>query len=407
MENNRSSGKNKRKGHIWKWSLIYGVASLAIVIGIMVFITHAAEMNTPDYWPTTEWKTSTPEQQGMKSEVLAGLFDQLKDTHMHSMVIVRNGYIVAEAYNRTLNENSKVHVLSVTKSIISALVGIALDEGKLKNVHQTAAEFFPDWQAFADDPAKKQITLEHLMTMSSALKWDNTNENSTNQMMSTDIWAQYFINQPMDGTPGTKFVYSNGSAHLVSAILQQVLGRPTSEYADEKLFQPLGITDVNWPSDPSGTTIGAWGVHLTTREMAKFGLLYLNQGNWDGKQVVPKAWVKDSTTPYVSQEGPDGTKRGYGYLWWTRGLDEKVAPKSTEDEIYSAIGSGGQRIAVIPKYNIVVAITANNEDDAFFSDRLIDDYILKSIESSKPIKDNPQGQALLKQKIEAFKQTSD
>jgi len=403
MENQYVKGKKQRP--IWRWTLLSAAAIAAIVAGTVGYVVHASGLK-PNYWPTREWRTATPEEEGMDSATLAGLFDQLDGKHLHSMVIVRNGYIVAEAYNHDLNASSKVHVLSVTKSIMSALAGIAINEGKFKGIGQTIYETFPDWPAFSGDDGKKQLTLQHLMTMSTGLAWDNTNEKSTNEMMGTDDWAQYYISQPLAAQPGTQFMYSNGSAHMVSAMLQKRLGEPTSQYAAEKLFKPLGISDVEWPADPSGTTIGAWGVHLTTREMAKFGQLYLMQGNWEGQQIVPKDWVELSTREYVTEEGPDGDRRGYGYFWWIRALDHTKDPASREDAIFSAIGSGGQRIAVIPKYNMVVAFTANNSD-AFFTNELLDRYILSSVKSSRPLKENAAGQALLKQKIGQFKQTSD
>jgi CubicO group peptidase (beta-lactamase class C family) len=398
--------KKSKRGIGWKWGIFYTVVSLGIIAGIMVFVTHAAVLKGPEYWPTEDWRVSTPEKQGMKSDVLAGLFDQLQGKHMHSIVVTRNGYLVAEAYNSNLNKDSKQHIFSATKSITSALAGIALDEGKIKGLTQTLYEIFPDWPAFSSNEMKRQITIGELLTMTTSIRWNNDNEMSTNTMMETQVWPQYVISQPLDDVPGKMYTYSNGDAILAGAALEKLVGEPLSDYAQRKLFQPLGITDVDWATDPSGVTNGAWGIHMTTREMAKFGFLYLHNGDWAGKQLVPKTWVSQSITPYMLQESKEGDKRGYGFFWWMRALNTKD-DIHIDNEMYSAIGSGGQRIAVIPRYNLVVAITGNNTEDAFFTDDAIVGNIVGSIVSDKAIKENPDGQELLSKKIEQFAMTSD
>jgi CubicO group peptidase (beta-lactamase class C family) len=398
--------KKSRKGIGWKWGIFYTVVSLGIVAGIMVFVTHAAVLKGPDYWPTDDWHTSTPEKQGMKSEVLAGLFDQLEGQHMHSIVVTRNGYLVAEAYNQDLNKDAKQHIFSATKSVTSALTGIAMDEGKVKGLTQTLYDIFPDWIAFNTNEMRRQITIGELLTMTSSIHWNNDNEYSTNRMMATQVWPQYVISQPLDDVPGKVYTYSNGDAVLAGSALEKLVGEPLSNYANRKLFQPLGIKDVDWATDPSGVTNGAWGIHMTTREMAKFGYLYLHDGVWDGKQIVPKDWVSQSIAPYMVQESKEGDKRGYGFFWWMRALNQKD-DIHIDNEIYSAIGSGGQRIAVIPKYNLVIAITGNNMEDAFFSDNFIVNNVVASIVSDKAIKENPDGQKQLNTKIAQFAQTSD
>jgi CubicO group peptidase (beta-lactamase class C family) len=399
-----------RNGNIRNWGLIVALAAVAVVVGIVVWvlIARSASYPQPDYWPTAEWKTATPEQQGMRSDVLAGLFDQPEAAGLRSVVVVRNGYIVAEGYNLNQASGEKVDVYNVTQSIISALTGIAMQEGKLKNVNTTVASLLPDWMAF-DDAVKKQITLQHLLTMTAGLKWDNTDERSTMQMQETDIWAQFYAGQPMTaGRPGEQFVFSNGSAQLMSAILEKVTGMRTWQYANEKLFGPLGIEDAEWLTDPSGTAVGSWGAHMSTRDMAKIGLLYLSGGRWEDKQIVPRSWVNKSTRAYVIEQMEDGEKRGFGYYWWIRGIDPKADPSKVKakDAVYSAMGVGGQRIVVVPKYGMVIAMTGNQFSDPFFANRLIDEYILPAVKSDKPIGENPDGQALLADKIAAFKQMS-
>ncbi|WP_158560634.1 serine hydrolase domain-containing protein [Paenibacillus contaminans] len=382
------------------------IAAIALVCaGVAVFYLNTTVMaKKPDYWPTTGWKTSSPEEQGMDSAKLAAMFDALAGQNLHSMLIARNGYIVAEAYNSSTEQDQKQDVLSVTKSVTSTLMGIAIQQGKIGSVDEPAYSYFPE---LAQDPdtRKQTILLKHLMTMTSGLSWSNEEEKSSKDMINSPNWIEYITSQPMTGDPGTQFAYSNGNAHLLSPILQKATGKNIFEYAKEVLFKPLGITDVSWDNDPQNQPNGAWGLQMTTRDMAKFGYLILNNGKWEGNAVVPKDWVTKATTGYVGENFKDGTMRGYGYLWWLRSKGNAV-PADKKYEMYSATGSGGQRIVVVPAQNLVLAFTADNSD-SFFMDKLIDEYIVPSVLSSKALPANEEASAKLQDKIAQFKQTSD
>lgn len=280
-----------------------------------------------------------------------------------SVIVLADGRTVYERYFESVATDHH-HVWSVTKSIISTLVGIAIGEGKIPGVDATLAQLLPE-QAPGMTPAVAGITLEQLLTMTAGLADDLPS--------SEDAVAS--ILRKLDLDPGSGFSYTNNSAHLVAAILVEATGRPLLEYARATLFDPLGIptrpaaqptfTDwadlsdpagFGWYVDPQGTNLGGLGIWLRAQEMARIGLLYLDHGAWQGKQVLPADWVTAATTEHVALEaGVEGFapagEVGYGYLWWTSSVDGEMA--------YSANGSFGQRILVVPNRELVVVTQAN------------------------------------------------
>ncbi|WP_409342424.1 serine hydrolase domain-containing protein [Paenibacillus sp. MBLB4367] len=390
----------KKRGRI----AAYAVIVLVCVGVIALYLNTTVMAKKPDYWPTAGWKTAAPEEQGMDSANLAAMFDQLKDQNVHSLLIARNGYIVTEAYNSTTEADQKQDVLSVTKSVMSSLMGIAINQGKIGSVDESVSSYLPEL-TIDSDTRKQSIMLKSLMTMTSGLTWNNEDERSSKEMIASPNWIQYIEAQALEANPGTKFAYSNGNAHLLSPILQKATGKNAADYAKEVLFQPLGITDVNWTNDPQDIPNGAWGLQMTLRDMAKFGYLFQNNGKWEGSTVVPKEWVEKSTSEFVGEGFKDGTKRGYGFMWWLRNKGN-AAPADKKYEMYSAVGSGGQRIVVVPEQKLVIAFTADNSD-SFFADKLIDEYIVPSVQSAKALPANEQANAQLQDQIAQFKQTSD
>lgn len=391
---------------VQKRKRLFSFAIFAIVIASLIafYVNNTVVANKTD-WPTSGWKTSTPEEQGMDSQKLARLFDNLKDQNLHSMIIARNGNIVAEAYNSGNDADTKQDVLSVTKSVTSSLLGIAIEQGKIGDITEPAANYLPELK-IQPDTRKQVISLGNLLTMTSGFAWNNEGEQSSLDMIASDNWIRYIVEQPMSGNPGTQFAYSNGNAHLLSPVLQKATGKNEFDYAKDVLFNPLGITNVEWDNDPQGVPNGAWGLKMTARDMLKFGYLYLNNGKWDGKSIVPKDWIAKSTQESVGESLKDGTQRGYGYLWWLRNAGNAVPTSKGTYEMFSAVGSGGQRIIVIPKENLVAVFTADNED-SFFADALIDQYVVPAITSSKALPANEEGTKQLQSKIDEFKKASD
>ena len=343
------------------------------------------------YWPTEDWQYTTPEEQGMDSEILAAMIETIREQEypISSMVIVRHGYIVAEAYFYPANENSFHHVYSVTKSFTSALVGIAIAEGYLTGIDQHVLDFFPEYEFANMDADKEAITIENLLTMSAGFPWNesvpfSSPQNSARQIINyRGDWLQFILDPAMEYPPGTQFVYNSGASHLLSAIIQETTGMTASDYARSRLFEPLGIDRFFWERDTDGRTTGGWGLNLSTREMAKFGLLYLHDGEWDGQQVVPAEWVEASTQGQVSEE--------YGYQWWLG-----------EDDIFFAAGLYGQYIFVIPHLDMVVAVTSRSVNDSpAIPMSIFYRNIIPAARSAAPLPENPDGVSRLDEQIAA------
>jgi CubicO group peptidase (beta-lactamase class C family) len=323
----------------------------------------------------------------MDSETLAGMFDYIEreSVNVHGVLVVRHGYTVVEAYAPPYRPDVAHNTYSCGKSVTSALVGIAIEEGYIDGVDQKVLGFFPD-RTFANaDPRKAAMTLEHLLTMTSGLDWPessvpySSSRNILGQMLRSRDWVQFVLDRPMVAEPGTTFNYSTGVSHLLSAIIQQATGMSASSFARAHLFGPLGIPRVYWRSSPDGVTLGGGGIWMTPREMARFGQLYLQGGVWDGRQVVPVEWVAASVARQVNAST---TAPYYGYQWWVR-----------SNGTFAAHGYKGQRIFVIPHLDMVVIFTGDIQGSA--PSTLLSAYIVLAARSSEPLPENPQGVALL------------
>jgi CubicO group peptidase (beta-lactamase class C family) len=318
------------------------------------------------YWPTQGWQVSTPQAQGMDAALLRQMLEVIDEQgpRIYSVVVVHNGYIVTEKYYAPYEQDTLRYLYSVTKAVLSALVGIAIQEGYINSVDDPVLDFFPERSFENNDALKQSITLEHLLTMSSGLAWDRT------EMTSSQDWVQYVLDQPMIVKPGTEFFYSCGNAHVLSAIIQKTSGMNTYDFAQQYLFDPLGITDVKWETNINDIPIGGWGISMKPRDMAKLGYLYLNQGVWDGRQIIPAEWIEATAKRHVQVPEPLEPWGLYiGYLWWVHG-----------DGPYAAHGTKGQFIYVIPGSDLVVVFTSNVPDTRFVQPQLlIRDYIIPAV----------------------------
>ena len=351
----------------------------------------AAPPIAPDYWPTEGWRTTTPEEQGMDSQRLAQAIDYLKeqdDFNIHSLLIIRSGYIVTDAYFHPFAQGSLHDIASVTKSFMSTLIGIAMDKGYIESTEEHVLDFFPERTVANLDANKGAMTLEDLLTMRSGLECINQpTEVTLEQMMASPDWVQFALDLPMAAEPGTRFVYCSPNVHLLSAIIQEATGMSALAFAQEHLFGPLGVSDVIWPPGPQGNNWG-WGeMKLGPHDMAKLGYLYLNEGLWDGQQILSSAWVKAATSSV--QPVSIGY---YGYLWWLT---------SVPHDLYRADGRGGQTILVLPQQNLVVVTTGGGGRDLNrVLETLLTAHIVPAIESATPLPANPDGLASLESKIE-------
>ncbi len=289
-----------------------------------------------------------------------------------SVLVVRNGYIVFEQYfNPEHNQNSLHSIFSCTKSVLSTLIGVAIDKGCVENGDQEVLDFFPN-QTFANpDPLKDSIKIKHLLTMTSGLDWHEFDvsyydpNNSFSQLVTSTSWIQYVLDRPMVADPGEIWNYNTGDFHLLSAVLQNATGLPARDFAANSLAAPMGIVDLSWQTDPQGVNFGGSGLELTPRSMAKVGFLYLNNGTWDGQQLVSKDWVDRSTSSHYSVDATTD----YGYGWW----------RKPNLQTYYALGYAGQLIYVVQQYDLVVVFTSFEETRWPYYDLLVH-YVLASLE---------------------------
>src|SRR6185369_15121044 len=256
---------------------------------------HTAVRAAATVWPNPDWQASTPEEQGMDSGALAALVEYGGNAQMDSLVVVRHGKLVAEAYYAPFQAGMKHTINSATKAIVGALLGIAIDKGLVGNPDTAVLDFFPGGTVANVDARKKAMVLQSLLDMTSGLDWTEPLSNAVPEtlvaMLGSKDWPKFVLDRPMALPPGTAFNYNSGNSHLVSAILARKTGMSTQEFAVRHLFKPLGISDFRWLKDPQGIAIGGYGLYLHPRDMARIGYLYLNHGEWDGVRLISRPWV--------------------------------------------------------------------------------------------------------------------
>jgi CubicO group peptidase (beta-lactamase class C family) len=316
------------------------------------------------------WNVSSPRQQHFDESLICAIGQQLEklpEASPNGVVIVRHGILVYEAYftdhdqrwpqqhwGETLpslphDAGTKHDLQSITKSVVGLLVGIARDRGMIGSLKTPALSFFPNYGDLGD-PAKAQITVRALLTMTAGLRWPYRPYLS--MARETDAASdpyRFVLEQPLLAKPGTWWHYNNGSAEVVGGVLQKATGRPVDQFAKEALFDPLGITDWEWGKMASGNPGASWGLRLRPRDLAKIGQLVLDHGVWHGQQIVSAAWIKEMTTPQVVRP-----KFIFGYLWW---LDRRSVVGRDFDLIYGS-GWGGQCLYIVPSLDLVVVVTA-------------------------------------------------
>jgi CubicO group peptidase (beta-lactamase class C family) len=365
-------------------------AVLLLIIILVSSCLGGCQVNRSTAWPVPDWTTSTPESQGMDSQFLVNMFQtiQTKRIHLHSLLIARNGEIVLEAYFDPYQPDMPHEVASITKSVIGTLVGIAIKEGKIQSVDVPVLSFFPDRSVANLDDRKQALTIKHLLTLTDGFQCDFATTET--EMEKSLDWTQFVLDLPMKYQPGDQWYYCSSSVHLLSAVLSQAVGTDARTYANEKLFKPLGIPEIpesQWGSDPQGVTKGSAALILAPRDLARYALLYTRGGKWNGTQILPKGWVEDSLTQHAyagNEKEFGGAERRYGYLW-------SIFPTKG---YCSAIGMGGQHIHFIPEKDLVVIYNASTMTNVLLFE-LLDDYILPSVMSDKPLPENPQALAEL------------
>lgn len=308
------------------------------------------QVSAPVYWPTQGWRSSPPEEQGFDSAKLAEGLQAIRqqEFNIHSLLIIRNGLVVVDAYFYPYDGRTVHDLASVTKSVMTTLIAIAADQGQLE-LDRPMVSFFPDRTIANRDARKEAITVRHLASMSSGLDCTAEYDEATlREMQASPDYVQFTLDRPVVWEPGAHFVYCSPGMHLLSASLQQATGMTALDFARQHLFEPLGIRNVIWPADPQGFSHGWGDIYLHPHDMAKLGYLWLNQGQWEGRQLVSPEWVEDSVKVQIKTGGNDD----YGYGWWVTG----------EEGEYAAIGRGGQRIQVWPALNLMLVMTGDGVD---------------------------------------------
>ena len=307
--------------------------------------------------------TDTPESQGFDSDALASFIQGIEGMGVDSLLVIRNGVMILDAYFYPYLGDRPHDVASVTKTVTSTLTGIAIDQGFLQGVDQQVMPVFA--ADYPDIPAvggKEDITFEHLLTLTSGLDCGASDGASLLQMLSSADWVRHVLERDMISPPGTTYVYCSPAVHLLAAALIKPSGQNALEFAEQYLFSPLGIddTDWHWPLDPQGIVHGWGDLQLHPHAMARFGQMFLNQGMWDQTQVVSSQWVERATQP-----------QPWRYLWWQPPFFENA---------YAAAGRGGQHIIVQPDRNLVVVATGSLDIDLWwapdFLDTLVSDVAL-------------------------------
>ena len=313
------------------------------------------------YWPTDDWRVSNPEEEGMDLKKLEAAKKRMREEffNIRSLLIVKNGFLIYEEYFNEYKADNTQDIKSATKSVLSILTGIAIENGYIKGVNQNLVEIFPEYAQLINNSLKKEINVEYLLTMSSGLQ-DTSKEVQVEKRQEdySDLVKALILELPVANKPGSIFLYDEGHIHILSGIITKTSKMETLDFANKYLFFSLGIANAKWTTDPNGLCYGGSGLQITPRDMAKIGYLYLNGGKWGEKQIVSKQWIKESLKPrFKTQDqqvitGPTE----YGYLWWLK--DIKGYPS------FFASGRGGQFIIIIPDLDMVIVTTADGDAQA-------------------------------------------
>ena len=365
--------------------LLTGIIVVSLVASFSIGSPSVRGISTAQgtFWPpnSRDWTEVAPETQGINPDKIDEMFEYINSSQIdiHSIVIARNGYLLLEEYlwesqiyrnmtgDKEYSGGYTTHMQqSTTKSIMSILIGIALQEGLLDNLSHTLYQFYSDiWEpTFLHGEQKKSITIEQLLTMNSGLSGSIGYPSGSKSKLNIDC-INFVLNEvPLKFTPGQTGVYeySNDGVNLLSGIIANISGMSTEEFAQQYLFDPLQISknEYEWWNDSKGMDFGGYGLSCTPKVQAKLGILALNSGNWDGEQIADLNFMKNATTQQ---------NFAYGYLWWMM-YDGSF-------EGYYAAGAGGQTIYVIPEYSFVVGFTASNGGPYT---QMIVDYILQFVE---------------------------
>lgn len=375
-----------------------------------------AQSAQPEYpYPASAWPTSTPEAEGIDPAAIDALVEDIEAGHyglMDHFLLIRHGKLVADhhfvqnydsvmALHDTTNhqynydhtdwhpfyKESSLHTLqSVTKSVTSAALGIAIDEGRIDGVEVPVMPLFENYDFDRSDPRKAAITLEDFLTMRSGIAWEtaggySSTLHTTIQLEASEQWIQFVLDRDMDAAPGTIYEYNDGVSVLIGKIIGLATGQRADLWTAEKLFAPLGITEYYWKITPDGEADTEGGLYLAPHDLARIGYLFLRGGRWQGRQIISQEWVSRSVAPVVPDVAPNNDRQdpAYGYQWWV--IDHDGA----QPRIFAGNGYGGQFVMIAPEYDVVVVFNGWNihERPSMSSYRALQDRLLPAMQPAR------------------------
>jgi CubicO group peptidase (beta-lactamase class C family) len=356
--------------------------SLLIAIGVV----RGADLASSD-WPTKGWSVAAPEAEGLDSSALADVVKWAKAERVDSLLVVRHGKIVLDSYYAPFRPGIRHNLYSATKSFIGTLTAIAIRDHLLDSIDHPVLDFFQDKVVANVDDRKKAITVQHLLDMTSGFEWDKGANESTLKMFKSLDPTKFVLDQPMNTEPGQFFFYNNGDPYILSALITKLAGQNALDFAKKELFEPLGISDVDWGKPDAQNVInGQSHLFLLPQDMAKLGYLYLHKGEWDGKQVIPASWVERARAG--ATDGEYGLR--YANLWWS--LPGGGA--------YFARGAHDQLIIVVPDSDIVAVLTAALPNGTISPSDLVD-YIVKCVRADKDLPPDLKGESRLNSALQS------
>lgn len=381
--------------------LVVLASALAVILAAIAIARTPARSRYPAYVyavpPALEdgWTTGSLEQAGIDRHRIDAMTESIRahpDFNVHGVLIARGGHLVYEEYFSgkdelygsplgivVFNRETKHDIRSVTKSVVSALVGIAAGSGAISSLDTPLLDYFPEYQDL-QVPERRQITIRHALTMSAGLEWNeevpyNDPQNDEIAMTRNRDPIRYVLGRAIVAPPGTSWRYNGGTTQVLGTIVQRAAKQPLLDYARAVLLSPLGITDVQWLGHLNGIPSAASGLRLRPRDLAKFGSLYLNDGQWNGHRVLPPGWAQESTRRRLTF--PEQNARGYAYQWW----HACYSTRSGVVEVPTAVGNGAQRIFLIPAQQTVVTVLSGRYNDFRSNppERLLLDFIVPAL----------------------------
>lgn len=356
-----------------------------------------AQPATP--WPTQDWAVSTPQAEGVDPALLAEMVDYLATPRFNtdSVIVVRHGRIVLEAYAAPYHADLRHDLRSITKSVVATLVGAAIQEGRIASDQQKVLAFFPEHPPTG--PRQQALNVRHLLDMTSGLawrEWPYDAESDAHKLWGAADWTRFILERDFSSEPGEKFQYIAAAPHLLSVVLTRSTGANAAEYGRRHLFKALGIGDFTWHSDPQGHSVGESALRLKPRDMARIGLLHLREGRWEDRQLLPPGWTEALFSAPGVPTAPGNGLPTYRSLWWT----DASLP------VAAAQGRHGQHILLLPRQDLMLVVTSKTADASpgASGTLLVQRYLLPAVTPRAALRLESAGTSALAAAVERFNQ---